>query len=126
MPQQLAKWNSARDVWETTQTVLCGHSDVFSEIWPTSGSMRNGAAYMQDDMPAAHTGATGSSYLLTPVASEVAKGTFQQGTERRATTGQLFLVNQLRDIYEASTGDATAPTSSGGKGFTDVPLPLSN
>ena len=126
MQQPLATWNSARDAWETPQSVLCGHLDVYSEIWPTSGSMRNGVAYTQEDIPEAHTDVTGSTYLLTPVASEVAKGTFQQGSVRRATTGQVYLINQLRDIYEASTGAGIEGMSNGGSGFTDEPLPLSN
>ena len=126
MPRLIAKWNPARDVWETPQTAICGHSDVYSEIFPSSGSMRSGGLYPQPAMPVEYTDVPGSSYLLTPVASEVAKGTFQQGTVRRATTGQLFLVNQLRDIYEASIGDGTAPTSNAGSAFTEEPLPLSS
>ena len=126
MPRQIAKWNPARDVWETPQTAICGHSGVYSEIFPSSGSMLNGELYQQLDMPVAYMDAPGSSYLLTPVASEVAKGTFQQGTVRRATTGQVYLINQLRDIYEASTGAGTEPTSNGGSGYTEEPLPLSN
>jgi len=41
----LATWNPARGVWETTRVALCGHSAVFSETWPISGSMRAGVAY---------------------------------------------------------------------------------
>ena len=41
----LATWSRARDAWETGETsLLCGHSDVFSETWPTSGTTRNGVA----------------------------------------------------------------------------------
>ena len=44
--QPIAEWNPARDVWETQMAGLfCEHSDVFSETWPTSGSMRNGTVY---------------------------------------------------------------------------------
>jgi hypothetical protein len=88
--------------------------------------MLNGGLYQQPDMPAEYMDVPGSSYLLTPVASEVAKGTFQQGTIRRATTGQVYLINQLRDIYEASTGGDTGPTSNGGSAYTEEPLPLSS
>lgn len=43
---QIASWNSARDVWETEAvSLLSGRSDVFSETFPISGSMRNGVAY---------------------------------------------------------------------------------
>ena len=43
----LAIWNTARDVWETPQTegLFCEHSDVFSETWPSSVSMRKSAVY---------------------------------------------------------------------------------
>lgn len=88
--------------------------------------MRNGELYRRPNMPAQYMDEPGSSYLLTPVASEVAKGTFQQGTERRAETGQVYLINQLRDIYEESTGGDTAPTSNAGSAYMDAPLPLLN
>ena len=41
-----------------------------------------------------------SSLLLTPVASEGEKATFQQGSAQRALTGQPFLTNQIRDVYD--------------------------
>lgn len=46
MAAPIASWNSQRDVWETDQgDLISGHLAVFSETWPTSGSMRNGTAY---------------------------------------------------------------------------------
>ena len=47
MPKLLAVWNPTRDCWEAIQQVslLSEHLDVFSETWPTSGSMRNGTVY---------------------------------------------------------------------------------
>ncbi len=43
---RIATWNSARDVWETEAvSLLSGRSDVYSETFPISGSMRNGVAY---------------------------------------------------------------------------------
>lgn len=41
----LATWNPERDCWETGVEDIFGHSDVFSETWPTSGMTRNGVAY---------------------------------------------------------------------------------
>jgi hypothetical protein len=40
-------WNTARGVWERAGTVnlLCEHSELFSETWQTSGTMRNGKVY---------------------------------------------------------------------------------
>lgn len=44
--QPLARWNRARGVWETaTVSLLCGHSEPFSQTWPTSGMTRRGTAY---------------------------------------------------------------------------------
>ena len=46
MAAPIASWNSQRDVWETAQgDLISGHCDVFSETFPTSGSMRSGMAY---------------------------------------------------------------------------------
>ena len=45
--QQLATWNPTRDCWETTQqgSLFSELSDVFSETWPRSGSIRSGVAF---------------------------------------------------------------------------------
>lgn len=46
--QPTAIWNTARGVWETPQmNLLCGHLELFLEVWPTSGTMRNGVVYAQ-------------------------------------------------------------------------------
>lgn len=46
MPKPIATWSTARDVWETGDPGLfCEHSDVFSEIFPTSGTTASGEAY---------------------------------------------------------------------------------
>lgn len=42
----IATWNTVRGVWETTQgNLLCEHSELFSETWPTSGMTRVGQAF---------------------------------------------------------------------------------
>jgi hypothetical protein len=52
----IAMWNTVRGVWEKPGTVnlLCEHSELFSESWPTSGTMRNGQVF-EHPMPAHHT-----------------------------------------------------------------------
>jgi hypothetical protein len=46
VPLPVAKWNPARDVWETDSlSLLCGHSTVFSATFPVSGMTRSGVAY---------------------------------------------------------------------------------
>lgn len=113
MPQPLAIWNSARDVWETPQTegLFCEHLDVYSETWPTSGSMRNGVAYELPMWEPATDVSASSSLLLTPVASEGEKATFQQGSAQRSLTGQPFLTNQIRDVYDLNSPLLKTPTS---------------
>lgn len=67
MPTLVAVWNHVRDVWETSQQALCGHSAVFSETWPSSGMTRNGAAYaLPTWVP--RTDGSASSLLPTPAA----------------------------------------------------------
>ena len=70
MAAPIASWNSQRDVWETDQgDLISGHWDVFSETWPTSGSMLNGTAYaLPTSEPA--TDDSGCSYLPTPTSSD--------------------------------------------------------
>lgn len=48
MPKPIAIWSRALGIWEVpeTENLLCEHSDVFSETWPTSGSMRNGRVFV--------------------------------------------------------------------------------
>ena len=100
----LAKWNPTRDCWETTQqaSLFSELLDVFSETWPSSGSMRRSAAYERPTWePATSDSASSSShgdeveYLLTPVAAEGTKPSNTMGVTRRQATGQVFLTNQI-------------------------------
>lgn len=44
--QPIAIWNSARGVWEKLiPNLLCAHLGLFSEVWPTSGMMRDGLVF---------------------------------------------------------------------------------
>ena len=46
MPEPIATWNPARGAWEKPETnILCGHSALYSETWPTSGMTRGGRSY---------------------------------------------------------------------------------
>lgn len=76
MPEPIARWNAARDVWETGTTGLfCEHSDVFSATFPASGMTRCGAVFPLPPWDA-HICAGGSSSLLpTPDATHGRKTT---------------------------------------------------
>lgn len=66
MAAPIASWNSQRDVWETDQgDLISGHLAVFSETWPTSGSMRNGMVYAWPTLEDATDGGE-CSLLPTP------------------------------------------------------------
>ena len=90
MPEPIATWNPARDVWETEAVSLfCGHSAGFLETWPASGMTRSGAAYVRPTWVTAIPGGESSSspLLKTPQASENLTGRPQryvnQGASRR-------------------------------------------
>lgn len=66
----IATWNIARGVWETTrESLFCEHSEPYSEIWPRSGTMRNGQAF---ELPTREPRTSESvfSFLPAPVASD--------------------------------------------------------
>ena len=91
----LATWNPDRDVWEVDQgDLISGLSDVFSETWPTSVSMRRSTVW-QHPTSAPATDDSGCSYLPTPVASEGTKPSDTMGVARRQKTGQVFLTNVI-------------------------------
>jgi len=128
VPKQIAIWNSVRGVWEKPGMVnlLCEHWGLFSETWPTSGTMRNGVAY-QRLMPVRPT--TGSEFLLlrTPAASEAERG-HQPEDKARARGGQVTLSGQtnfggnfdrfepaVRRWEEVTGNDAPSPTKPDGR-----------
>jgi hypothetical protein len=68
VPKPIAVWSPARGVWEVpeTENLICEHSDVFSETWPSSGTTRNGWAYAQPTWVPRTDGSESSSLLPTP------------------------------------------------------------
>ena len=73
--QEIARWNSERDCWETSEVdLLSGLPVVFSETWPASATMRNNILYLPQKS-AHHMADSGSLFsqlggkiLPTPVA----------------------------------------------------------
>jgi len=72
----------------------------------------NGEVFELPTWEPAIAGIESSSLLLTPVASEGEKATFQQGSAQRALTGQPFLTNQIRAVYDLNARMLPTPTSS--------------
>ena len=82
MHMPLAMWSQKRDCWESLTDpidLLSGRLVVFSETFPTSGSMRNGVAFEHPTSVPAITGSESSSSrgdvtLPTPKASDGVMG----------------------------------------------------
>jgi hypothetical protein len=92
VPQPMASWNPARGVWETTNVSLCGHSEPYSETWPTSGTTRAGRAYARPTSapPTDGSGCSSSPGLLlgTPRTSS-SNGVGQYEENPRGDRGRL-------------------------------------
>ena len=91
--QPIAQWNPARDVWETDQGCICGHSDVFSETFPTSGTTRAGTAYAQPTSERRTDDSECSSLLPTPRVADAMGGHERRGGERQ---DELLLTGILK------------------------------
>lgn len=81
--QAIATWNKERDLWETNQMDIFGHSDVYAETWPKSGITRDGQLYESPNWEGATTAQESSSSrsLPTPKAADGIMG-------RPRTTGR--------------------------------------
>lgn len=89
MAAPIASWNSQRDVWETDQgDLISGHLVVFSETFPTSGSMLSGTAYaLPTSEPA--TDDSGCSYLPTPTVRDYKDNQIRREPHRPDDTDTL-------------------------------------
>lgn len=109
-PRPLAIWNPQTDRWELEQETIFGHSDAYSETWPTSGMTANGVAY---ELPTweHHTADTGSSssqpdaMLPTPLANEAEKA----WVGKRESKGQKYLSHIIGEhlLPTPTTSEAT-------------------
>lgn len=95
-------WNPVRGVWEKLGMVnlLCEHSELFSETWPTSGMTQNGQVF-ELPMQVHHTTDSefsSSPILRTPAASEAERG-HQPEDKSRARGGQVTLSGQMMTYF---------------------------
>lgn len=120
VPQAI--WNSQRDVWEVmgveaTTCLFCGHSDVFSETFTTSGMTLNGVAYGLPTWEPPTAGSVCSSspdddeLLGTPRAAEwkgcgpVGSRSYKHRLERGYLDAQALEIADLLPTPQASLGD---------------------
>ena len=85
-------------------SLLCEHSELFSETWQTEGMMQNGQVFALP-MQARHT--TDSEFSLspilrTPAASEAERG-HQPESKSRARGGQVTLSGQMMEHEPSKT-----------------------
>lgn len=80
----IAEWNTARGVWEKpgTENLFCEHWALYSETWPTAGTMRNGQVF---ELPTQAPPTTVSEYSLlrSPTASQGEGGALGEDEARK-------------------------------------------
>lgn len=124
MPEPIAEWNPARSVWETGQGQLCGHSDVFSETWPTAGMTRGGVAYALPMWAPRTPDIESSSLLKTPTAQLAINGGSQHPDKRKAGGHGPTLADEIEHLLptpRATDGTKGGPNQRGSSG--DLMLP---
>ena len=79
-----AHWDEEADAWVgEEESLVSGHSDVWSEILPPSGMTANGLLYALPT-PVPRTSGPESSLLLTPTANLGTNGGSQDPDKRRS------------------------------------------
>ena len=140
----LATWNSEKDFWESGEDIF-GLSDVYSETWPTSGTMRNGVAYEHPTWEPRTDDSASSSLLPTVTTSESTgpgNGPNKTGGDNLRTVVSLLPTPTTRDhkdntirrephrpndtdtLARALTGVNTPGLFVDGKPCIEPPLPL--
>jgi len=120
VPKRIATWNRARSVWETEQGMVCGHSGVFSGIWPTSGMTRAGVAYALPTWALPTPDFGSSSLLKTPTSQLAVNGGSQHPDKRKAGGHGPTLADEVEHLLPTPT--AMDSHASGGNSPSDVTL----
>ena len=137
MPRPTAIWNRARGVWETEAVSLCGHSEPYSETWPTSGTTRAGRAYARLTSAPLTDGSASSSQpglLPTPRAREMEESpsSFAARQERLADEGRtkgdsgmpLCVAIRLLPTVRTTDGNGPGHHGTGGQDLRTTVLDL--
>jgi hypothetical protein len=115
--KRIATWNPTRGIWEDPHgqiDLLSGHSEPFSETWPTSGTTHGGSAF-ELPMPELRTDGSASSSsptLPTPEAKLSDSGPDYARASREGSGGDDLTTT----IARLSTGASTDLRSSDGDG----------
>ena len=107
-PKQIATWNRARGVWETTQGQICGHSEPFSLTWPISGFMRDGVAYELPTWEPPTGGSECSSSRLLPTVN-VKNNENRQSEGYGPNLGEALRLLPTPEANTASNGGSQHP-----------------
>lgn len=104
----LARWNTLRGVWQTTQPDLYGRLAPYSAIWPIAGMTRNGSAYrlLSSELPITGSASSFSptALLRTPLASDPTRG-YEPLAKVEARKGTVSLFHQILDLAENPPAD---------------------
>lgn len=126
MPKQLANWNTARDAWEKpdTEGLTCGHLDVYSETFPTSGSMRSGVVSELPKWEAVTPGSGSSSLLKTPTQQLGVNGGSQHPDKRKAGGHGPTLADEAEHLLLPTVTTQDAANNGGPSQFKRNTPPL--
>ena len=109
-PELLARYDPATSSWRTSQLCLDGELSEFSEIWPRSGTMRNGTAYQLPPLVRL-TDEIGSGLWPTPTidGNYNRKGASATSGDGLATAVQMWPTPTSRDWKHGSAAQFHKP-----------------
>jgi hypothetical protein len=102
------------------QVMFCGHSGVFSGIWPSSGMTRGGVAYALPTWARRTPGSGSLSLLKTPTSQLATNGGAQHPDKRKAGGHGPTLADEIEHLLPTPT--AMDSHSSGGSTPSHVTL----